>query len=187
MYVVDAFGGGFLQHLFDDHRPDVRPLHRWQWYREVVEGDGELHAGLKKLVQRLHGKRIEQRPFDGDVRVCERLQGSGGVDDSRSLRQLLVVEHVTRVEPHGRAVLLKDGRETRTAHHFIPLLASVIEDDLYVALWARRTGGGDGLPVLRQSEARTHQRFQLYLGRDAECQLEALYTLAAVLLDTVGV
>jgi hypothetical protein len=42
--VLYTSGGGFLQHLFDDLLTNVRLAHRWQRYREVVEGDGQLHA-----------------------------------------------------------------------------------------------------------------------------------------------
>src|SRR5215211_8958556 len=116
MYVLDALRVRLLQHLFDDLLPDVRSPHRWQRDREVVEGDGELHAGPEKIVQGFHLEGLQQRAFDGDARLGERLRGSGRVDHTRSLRQLLVVEPVPRVEPHRGAVLIKNGSETRTAH-----------------------------------------------------------------------
>src|SRR5918995_5587340 len=42
--VLDTSGGGLLQYLFDDLLANIWLAHRWQWYREVVEGDGQLHA-----------------------------------------------------------------------------------------------------------------------------------------------
>jgi hypothetical protein len=59
MYVFDALRGGLLQYLFDDLLSNVWPPHRWQGYGEVVEGDGELHAGTEKIVQGLHVHRLE--------------------------------------------------------------------------------------------------------------------------------
>src|SRR3712207_2597045 len=133
MYVFDALRGGLLEDLLYDELADVRPLHRRQRYREVVEGDGELHAGEEELVEGLHSKRLQERPLDGDVRVGERLDRSGGVDHARAFRQLLVVKAVPRVEHHRGTVLLEDGRETRTAHRSSSVSVAVIEDNLDVA------------------------------------------------------
>ena len=88
------------------------------------------------------------------------------------------MEHVPRIEPHWGAVLLKDGRETWTAHLSIPLLASVIEDDLYVALWARRTGSGDGLAVLDAEDVATQ-----VIPRDRHARLLSALAEAGASLD----
>src|SRR5215211_7317716 len=48
--VLDTFGGGLLQYLLDDLLTNVRFSHRRQRYREIVEGDGQLHARPEKLV-----------------------------------------------------------------------------------------------------------------------------------------
>src|ERR687893_327291 len=132
MYVFDALRGGLLEHLLYDELADVRPLHRRQRYREVVEGDGQLHAGEEKLVQRLHAHRLQERALDRHVRLGERLEGTGGVDHARAFRQLLVVEAVPRVEHHRGTVLLEDGRETRAAHLSSSALVAVIKKKPYV-------------------------------------------------------
>src|ERR687896_532577 len=134
MYVFDALRGGLLENLLYDELADVRPLHRRQRDREVVESDGELHAGEEELVEGLHRKKLQERPLDGDVRVCERVERAGRVDHARPLRELFRIEPVPRVEHHRRAVLLEDGRETRTAHLSSSVSVAVIEDNLDVAL-----------------------------------------------------
>ena len=57
--VLDTPGGGLLQYLLDDLLTNVGLAHRWQRYREVVEGDGQLHSRRQELVQRLHAHRLE--------------------------------------------------------------------------------------------------------------------------------
>src|SRR5215210_4865626 len=104
--VLHALRVSLLEHLLYDELAVVRRPHRRQGAGDVVEDDRKLHAGMEQLVQRLHPHRLEQRPLDGDVRVGERVHGPWGVDHTRPLRQLLVVEAVPRVEHHRRAGLL---------------------------------------------------------------------------------
>jgi hypothetical protein len=109
-----------LDHLLYDELAVVRGPHRGKRDREVVEGDGELHAGTQEFVQRLHPHRFEQRPLDGDAGVGERLEGPWRIDHACTLRQLLVVEPVPRVEHHRGAVFIEDGDKARTAQFFAP-------------------------------------------------------------------
>src|SRR4028118_1307985 len=79
----------------------------------------------------------------------------------------------------------------RALRHISPAasgqLAPQVEDDLYVAVCARRTRGGDGFSVLSQPKTRPDEIVELYLGRDPHRQLEALHLLAPVLVDSVGI
>src|SRR5215213_10204997 len=63
----------------------------------------------------------------------------------------------------------------------------MVEDDFYVPVATGGSRGGDGLPVVPELEARADHGLEAYLGRHVERQLEALYALAPVLLDPVGV
>src|SRR5215218_9182510 len=63
----------------------------------------------------------------------------------------------------------------------------MIEDDFHVPVAAGRARRGDGLPILPELEAWADQGLEPYLRRYAERQLEALYALAPVFLDPVGV
>src|SRR4051812_28521275 len=113
--VLDALRVRLLQHLLDNQLPCVRPLHRREREGEVVEGDGEPHAGEEQLMQRLHVHRLQQRPLYRHVRVGQRLDRSGRVDHPRPLRQLLIVKTIPRVEHHRGTTLLQNGRETGSA------------------------------------------------------------------------
>src|SRR5215217_2462266 len=48
--ILDTLGGSLLQYLFDNLLTNVWLSHRWQRYREVVEGDSQLHARPEELV-----------------------------------------------------------------------------------------------------------------------------------------
>ncbi len=61
MDVLHALCVSLLQYLLYDELADVWLLHRGQRQRDVVEGDGELHAGEEKFVQRLHFHRFQKR------------------------------------------------------------------------------------------------------------------------------
>ena len=59
----------------------------------------------------------------------------------------------------------------------------VVEDHLDVSFASCRAGGCDGLPVLCESEAWANHGIEVYLWRDPHREPEALYALAAVVLD----
>ena len=57
--VLDTFGGGLLQYLLYNLLTNIGLAHRWQRYREVVEGDGQLHTRREELMQWFHAHRLE--------------------------------------------------------------------------------------------------------------------------------
>ncbi len=72
VHVVHAGVGGEVEHRLDDALADVGAAHRRQRQRDVVEGDGELHAREEQRRQRIAVDRVEQRVADGGVDVLER-------------------------------------------------------------------------------------------------------------------
>ena len=74
--VVHAGLGGHVEDLLDDHLADVRPFHGRQGQRDVVEGDGELHARTEEGGQRLAvAHRVGECVTDGGRGVRQRLDG----------------------------------------------------------------------------------------------------------------
>ena len=72
--VVDARLCRHVQHRLDDHLADVRRLHRRQGQGDVVEADGELHAGTQECRQGVAvADGVQQRVADGPVGVVDRL------------------------------------------------------------------------------------------------------------------
>ncbi len=93
--VVDARLGRHVEHGLDHHLADVGRLHRRQRERDVVEADGELHAGAEQRRQRVAvADGVEQGVADGPVGVLDRLRSARG---RRSTR--LPSGSVSRVKP----------------------------------------------------------------------------------------
>ena len=72
--VIHAPASRHLQDLFDHPPPDVGRLHRWQGQRDVIERDGQAHARLHQLGQRIGSVRVEQRMADATGDVADRWQ-----------------------------------------------------------------------------------------------------------------
>src|ERR687897_3456786 len=64
---------------------------------------------------------------------------------------------------------------------------SMVKDHLHMALSASGAGGGDGLPILCEAEARADQRREVHGWGEAERELETFDLLSPVLLYPVGV
>ena len=61
----------------------VRPAHRWQRQGKVIECDGQAHPRVQELGERgTVAHRLDKSLADGRVRVGERGQGFGRVDDA---------------------------------------------------------------------------------------------------------
>ena len=105
VHVVDAGGGGQVEHGLDDPLADVGPLHRGQRQRDVVEGDGELHARAQQRGQRARCRRCGfssawRMAPSGSVERRERL---GRVDDAAAAGgELLEAEALAVVEQDRR-------------------------------------------------------------------------------------
>ena len=82
--VVDAGVGGQVEDGLDDPLAHVGPSHLGQREADVVEGDGQLHAGEEQGGQRIGVDGVEQRAPDGAVDVLDRVERLGCVDDAGS-------------------------------------------------------------------------------------------------------
>src|SRR5439155_6213466 len=110
LHVVDAGRGGHVEDGLDHPLAIVRPAHRRQRQRDVVEGDRELHAGPQKRGQRFAVEGLEQRPADGLVGVGKGIESLGRVDDAAPHRQALEAEALAVPEQRGwcRSVDVED-------------------------------------------------------------------------------
>ena len=88
--VLDALARRELDHLFQDPLPDIRGGHGRQRERDVVDGDGELHAGNQEFGERLRvARRMLQGVTDGAHHVLHAGQRIGGIDHPRAQGELL--------------------------------------------------------------------------------------------------
>jgi len=125
-HVVHPGVGRHVEDGLDHHLADVGRLHGRQRQRDVVEADGELHAGVQQLGQRVAvAHRVQQGVADGAVGVIEGRQGLGGVDDPAALGQRLEGEALAVPEQRRRGGLVHFQDETGTAAHRVcPFLMS---------------------------------------------------------------
>ena len=117
-HVVHAGLRRHVEHGLDHHLPDVGCLHRGQRQRDVVEADGQLHAGAEQCRQGVAvPDRVQQRVADGAVGVLDRLHRLGRVDHPAPLRERLEREALAVPEQRRwrRLVHLED--EARSAAH----------------------------------------------------------------------
>ena len=132
VHVVDAGLCGQVEDSLDDPLTDVGPAHRRQGQRDVVEGDGELHAGMQQCREGFGvAQRVEECAADGAVGVGEPLERLGRVDHPGAIgRQLLEPESLAVVEQDrwAAAVDVEDeagsGGEVAVAHLLISMRAS---------------------------------------------------------------
>ncbi len=114
--VVDPGLGGHGQHLLDDALAHVGRAHRRQRQRDVVEGDGQAHAGEELAGQRVVVDRVQERVADRRVGVGHRRQRLGRVDHPRAQRELLEAEAETLVHHQRRRAVVDLQDESRPAH-----------------------------------------------------------------------
>ncbi len=132
VHVVDAGLGGQVEDRFDDPLADVGASHGWQGQRDVVEGDGELHAGSQQGRERFGvAEWVQQRLADGAVGVDEALERLGRVDHPCTVRRQLLESEAFAVVEHDRwagAVYVEDeagsGGEVAVAHLLVSMSAS---------------------------------------------------------------
>ena len=83
-HVIDPGCGCRVEHGFDDPLPVVRAVHGRKGQGDVVEGDGEPHAGEQQLRQRLAvAARVQKGLPHGLVRIVEGVKRFGRVDHPR--------------------------------------------------------------------------------------------------------
>ncbi len=104
--VVDALRGSVRQHRLQHALTDVGGDHLRQWDRDVVEDDGQPHAGEQQLRERLHVERVQQRLLDGGGHVGQTRQRVRRVDDPGAERELLQVEALAGVDEQRRRALV---------------------------------------------------------------------------------
>ncbi|MCB9552235.1 MAG: hypothetical protein H6705_10210 [Myxococcales bacterium] len=85
----------------------VGALHGGQRERDVVDGDGELHARAELGVERVGLVGVVERVLDRGLGVGERLDGLVGVDDPGASGQHDFAEAGAEVH-HARAGLVVD-------------------------------------------------------------------------------
>jgi hypothetical protein len=100
--VVDSGPVGVLQHALDHALADVRRAHGRKRHGDVVESNGEAHAGSQQRRQRFHAERGVESGVDGGVDVGQALHGRRRVHHPRADRQALEPEAVAVVEERGR-------------------------------------------------------------------------------------
>ncbi len=124
--VVHARLGRHVQHGLDHHLAHVGRLHLREGQRDVVEADGQLHAGPQQRRQRVAvAHRVEQRVTDGVVRVLDRLDRLGRVDHPAPLGQRLEGEALAVPEQGGWGRLVDLEHEAgSTAHRACPFATS---------------------------------------------------------------
>ena len=169
--VVDAGGGGQVEHRFDDPLADVGPAHLRQRQRHVVEGDGELHA--RRCSSAGSGSQspsgLAQRVLDGAVDVVEAVERLAGVDDPAAAgRQLLQAEALAVVEQDRRRRRVDLEHESGAGHQRLHRLRSFSARRSKAILTApRRAGVGgvlDGLAVAGEGVGGRHQAAEVGVG-----------------------
>ena len=103
VHVVHPGRGRHVEDLLDDPLADVGAPHRRQRQRDVVEGDGQLHAGPQQRRQRIGVERVQQGVADGCFGIGQPLEGLGRVDDpAAARRQSLQAETLAVMEQDRR-------------------------------------------------------------------------------------
>src|SRR5438445_719288 len=78
---------------------------RWP-QRQVVEGDGELHATAERRLGRVVLGRLAERSLDGTLWMGDRLQRVGRIHDPGTEGQLLEAHALTELKQHRRSVAI---------------------------------------------------------------------------------
>jgi hypothetical protein len=116
--VVDAGRGGHVQHRLDDPLAVVGPPHGGQWQRQVVEDDGQAHAGRQQRWQRLAvAQRVQQGVADGAVGVVQRGQRLGWIDDPAAVGGQALQAELLAVPEQQRGSGLVDVEDEPGAGH----------------------------------------------------------------------
>ncbi len=119
--VVDPCCRGHLEHLLDDQLAVVGPFHRGERKGDVVERDGELHAGAQQGREGLGvAEWVAERSADRATWIFERIERLRRVDHPASLRQALQREPLPVPEQGRRCGAIDLQHEPRSRAHRTP-------------------------------------------------------------------
>jgi hypothetical protein len=116
LHVVHPPAGRHLQDLFDDPSPDVGGLHGREGDGDVVERDGEAHAGTEEIGKGLAVVGVHQGVADRPLHVADAGQGIGRIDHPRPEGEALEPEPLTLVHQERRSPLVHLQHESRSGH-----------------------------------------------------------------------
>src|SRR5205807_5569076 len=120
--------------------------------------------------------RLGQRALDRALRMCDRFEWVGRVDDARAERQLLEPDAFAEVEQHRRSVSIDLDHRTRSWH--LDSQSSQVERDLHGPQPACAHRIRDRVTVLAEPEQRSGELLEIQLGGSFEGELEGAPALA---------
>ena len=138
VHVIDPGFGRKVKDRLDDPLTGIGPLHRRQRQRDVIERDGQLHAGRQQRRQRVIIDRVEQRLADRAVRVLQTVERLARIDHPAPTdRQLLHAEALAVVEKDGWRLTVHFEHKARSwvrDRFLLHSSASIIADSLLSTL-----------------------------------------------------